>query len=80
METMKIGGREYPITGYAVNRQMGAIPLVGIPMMSEYKWLQSCLEDRLNNPELYRTALGEDVEAVIVSLRQTLAEYEEATA
>ena len=80
METMNILGREYPNTGYAASKQVGEVPLVDIHLMSDYEWLKSCLESRLKNPELYRTALGEDVEAVIASLRQTLTEYGEAPA
>lgn len=76
LKTMKIGQREYPVVGHVESKQMGTVPLVDIPMMSDYKWHLSCLSSRLEIPELYR-ALGEDVEAVIADLRKTLAKYDE---
>ncbi len=72
---MKVGGREYPIAGYVTTKQQGTLPLVDIPMMSDYKWHLSCLNSRLENPEMYRAA-DEDVEAVIAELRETLARYD----
>ena len=33
---MKVGGREYPIAGYVTTKQQGTLPLVDIPMMSDY--------------------------------------------
>lgn len=72
---MKVGSREYPIAGYVTTKQQGTLPLVDIPMMSDYKWHLSCLNSRLENPEMYRAA-DEDVEAVIAELRETLARYD----
>ncbi len=73
---MKVGSREYPIAGYVTTKETGPVPLVDIPMMSDYKWHLSCLNSRLENPEMYRTVLGEDVETVIAELRATLAQME----
>ena len=53
---------------------------VDIHLMSDYEWHVSCLKSRLENPEVYREMLGEDVEAVIDQLRATIAEYEKAVA
>nr|DAX25263.1 MAG TPA: hypothetical protein [Bacteriophage sp.] len=79
---MNIGGREYPVVGFVEDKRFGKLPLVAIPMMSDYQWhlrcLESRLESRLENPEAYREMLGEDVEAVIDRLRATIAEYEKA--
>lgn len=78
MEQMNIGGRDYPITGTVEHKVFGAVPIVGIPLMSDYEWHVSCLKSRLEDPELYRRVLGEDVDAVIDQLKATIAEYEKA--
>lgn len=76
MKTMKIGSREFPVIDYVTTKETGPVPLVDVPMMSDYKWQLSCLQSRLENPEPYR-AIGEDVEAVITDLRRWLAEHSE---
>ena len=78
METMNICGIDYPVIGVIEDERFGKLPLVDIPMMSDYKWHLNCLESRLQNPEIYRQVLGEDVDAVISNLRKTLAGYGEA--
>jgi len=70
--TMKIGDTDYPIIAY-IRDGAGAIPLVDIPMMSDFKWQFDCLQDRLMYPEKYRDK--EDVEATIVRLRKWLSEH-----
>jgi hypothetical protein len=72
---IKIAGKEYPVRDYIENKQGQKAPLVELPMMSDYKWQLSCLNSRLNNPEIYRET-GEDVEAVIKKLRQWLKDHE----
>lgn len=74
-QTMKIGTKDYPITGYVKSKKHGVVPMVDIPMMSDYKWQLQSLQSRLENPELYRRVLGEDVEAVIAQLRKWLEEH-----
>ncbi len=76
LKTMKVCQREHPIIGYVETKQRGTILLVDIPMMSDYRWHLSSLNSRLDNPELYRAA-GEDVEATIAQLRETLAQYDD---
>lgn len=71
--TYSIAGKEYPVTGY-YNFQGEMIPLVDIPMVSDYKWQSDCLKDRLEHPEKYRDS--EDVEATIEHLKKWLAEHE----
>lgn len=44
-------------------------------MISDYKWQLQALQSRLDDPEMYRTGLGEDVEAVIAQLRKWLEEH-----
>lgn len=78
METMEIGGRSYPVMGYVSNQATGTVPLVDVPMMSDYRWTQKALKSRLKNPKVYREILGEDVEAVIAKLLQQLEEHREA--
>ena len=80
MEQMNIGGRKYPITGTVEHEVLGAVPVVDIRLMSDYEWHVSCLKSRLEDPELYRRVLGEDVEADIDQLRATIAECEKAVA
>ena len=80
MEQMNIGGHNYSIIGTVEHEVLGAVPVVDIRLMSDYKWHVSCLKSRLENPEAYREMFGEDVEAVIDQLRATIAEYEKAAA
>lgn len=72
LKTMKIGSREYPVAGYVTTKQTGTVPLVDIPMMSDYKWQLRSLRSRMENPERYQEAFDEDVEAVIIRLRKWL--------
>ena len=78
MKQMNIGGHNYPITGTVEHERLGEIPVVDIHLMSDYEWHVSCLKSRLENPEVYREMLGEDVEAVIDRLKATIAKYEKA--
>ena len=71
---MKINSQEYPITGYAESKEFGELPIVDIPMMSDYKWQLKCLKDRMKNPALYRDVLGENVEQVVVRIKRWLLE------
>lgn len=50
------------------------LPLVNIPLMSDFKWQYMVLQDRLHYPEKYREK-GEDVEATITRLKKWLKEY-----
>lgn len=45
----------------------GAIPLVDVPMMSDYEWQKQALNDRLIHPEWYQDT--EDVPTVIARSR-----------
>ena len=76
METMKIGERFFPVAGYVTDEAMGTVPLVDLPMMSDYRWQLKSLRDRLEAPEKYR-AIGEDVEVTIADLRRWLKEHSE---
>lgn len=38
LKTMQIGQYEYPIAGYITTKQVGTVPLVDIPMMSDERW------------------------------------------
>lgn len=74
LKTMKVGSREYPVLGYIKTKQAGVVPLVDIPMMSDYEWQEKALLSRLENPEFYRKALGEDVETTIAKIRKWLSQ------
>ena len=58
METMEVCGRNYPVIGYEEDETLGTVPLLDIPMMSDYNWQLRPLQSRLKNPELYREVLG----------------------
>ena len=76
MGTIEFCGRSYPIIGYVDDpRTEEPVPLVDIHLMSDYKWQLQALQSRLDDPEMYRTGLGEDVEAVIAQLRKWLEEH-----
>lgn len=74
MKIMIIGGRSYPVVGTVNSKAFGAVPLVDIPMMSDYRWQQKSLQDRL---EKYRL-IGEDVEGAISQLWEWLDAHREA--
>lgn len=38
METYKILDQEYPVTGYFTAPQIGTVPLVDLPQMSDERW------------------------------------------
>ncbi len=66
--TYNIGGEEYPVISFIEGT---LIPLVDIPMVSDYKWQYDCLIDRIKNRETYE-ASGEDVELSIEYLKDWL--------
>lgn len=72
---IEICGQEYPVTDWVRTDRGETIPLVDVPMMSDYKWHLSCLESRMKHPDFYRTVLGEDVDAVIEDLKRKLETY-----
>lgn len=75
-ENYNICGQDYPISGYQnINGQ--AVPLVDIPMMSDYKWQLDCLISRIEHREIYETLLHEDVDATINKLKKWLKENQE---
>ena len=71
----KVGSREYPVTGYAKSPTYGTLPIVDIPMMSDYKWQLTALQSRLRNPKMYEEDLGGNVPAVIARLKAWLLEH-----
>lgn len=75
MNSMTIGGKEFLVIGTVKSEMFEEVPLVDIPMMSDFKWNLRGLEGRMEDPELYAKTFGEDVEAVIADLRQWLQEH-----
>lgn len=75
-ETIVIGGKTYPVVGYvkAPNAE-NTVQLVDIKMMSDFRWQLNSLMSRINNPEVYRENLGEDVDAVIAELTTWVTEH-----
>ena len=76
--TYNVGGKEYKVEGYikanvTETGEQFFVPLVNIPMMSDYQWQLSCLKSRLEHPEIYEKE--EDVPAKIKEIRHWLAEH-----
>lgn len=74
----EVGGKEYPITDFvqATVKETGEklfIPVVDIPMMSDYKWQLLALNDRLNHPEKYEST--ENVKETVINLYKWLREH-----
>ncbi len=69
---------DYPQIGTIKTKELGDVPLLDIKMMSDLDCHKMCLKSRLDNPELYREVLNEDVEAVIEKLKRTIKECEAA--
>lgn len=75
-----INGQNYPITGIVEDDALGPVPIIDLHVMSDYEWHVSCLKSRLENPDMYRRVLGEDVDSVIAKLQTAIAKYREAVA
>lgn len=84
-EKYTINGKDFDIIGYVstdvrykgkrVDKNTpGAVPLVDIKMMSDFKWQYLSLMSRIESPEGYESR-GEDVPAVIEKLKQWLREH-----
>lgn len=78
IETIEINGRAFPVVGAVQimdgREAVGSIPATDIPMMSDYQWQLSCLNDRLEHPENYENR--ENLPATIARLRAWLKEHE----
>lgn len=64
-----VDGKNYPVTEFMIQGSI-EIPVVDIPAMSDYRWQEMALRDRIEHPEKYR--FTEDVDATIADLRQWL--------
>ena len=65
---------DFPIVGRVRSERVGQmVPLLDIPMMSDYKWQLSCYQSRIENREDYER-LGEDVDMVLRKLEKWLSE------
>lgn len=84
-EKYTINGKEFDIIGYVSTKACdngamvdkdypGAVPLLDIKMMSDFKWQYGCLMSRLEHPEHYEN-IDSDVSAVIEKLKQWLREH-----
>lgn len=80
-KTVTIKGRAYTITGVIDRSQDDTseipayVPMVEIKQMSDFRWELNSLMSRINNPEVYRENLGEDVDAVIAELTSWITEH-----
>ncbi len=79
MNVYEIQGKEYPVIGQCkvINDKkeiVGSIPIVDVPMMSDYKWQLGCLVSRLKHPEYYPE---ENIEETICKIKRYLAEHNE---
>ena len=66
METYEILGRKYPVTGYVTAPQIGSVPLVDMPMMSDERWNELCRESAVKH---YIDAFGHGPDSVEEALR-----------
>lgn len=84
-EKYTINGKDFNIIGYVstdarykgkrVDKNTpGAVPLLDIKMMSDFKWQYLSLMSRIENPEHYKD-IDEDVSAVIEKIKQWLREH-----
>ena len=74
MDTYEILGREYPVTGYVTAPQIGTVPLVDLPMMSDEEWNRTARENAVHN---YTRKFGhppENVEEAVEWQRKYAAE------
>lgn len=77
--TYNVGGKEWEVERYtkvkiAETNEQFYVPIVNIPMMSDYQWQLNCLNDRLEHPEKYEA--DEDVPKTIAKIKQWLSEHE----
>lgn len=78
MNKYEICGKEYPIIGhFDVMSQGGVVasnvPLLDIPMMTDYQWQMNCLKRRIEHPEYYEAT--EDASVTIARLEKWLDEH-----
>lgn len=78
-KTYAIAGTDYPVIQMTNKAPDGTklkkpVPLVDIPMMSDYRWQQMALEDRIAHPEKYPE---EDLTVTVPRLRRWLEEHSE---
>lgn len=71
-EVYRLTGKEYPVSAHVKFQGGGSVPLVDLPMMSDYTWQLGALKSRLEHPEVY--AKFENVEETVARPRQWLAE------
>ena len=71
----ELGGHYFRVIGLQPTADLGFVPILDIPQMSDYQWQKRCLESRLAHPERY--AKFEDVDAHVARLRKWLADHEE---
>lgn len=77
-DTYTISGRKYKVEEYVKvknkdTQEQYFLPLVDIPMVSDYKWQSDALESRLKHPEWYEK--DENVSEVIERLKAWLSEH-----
>ena len=77
-DTYTISGRKYKVEEYVKvknkdTQEQYLLPLVDIPMASDYKWQSDALESRLKHPEWYEK--DENVSEVIERLKAWLSEH-----
>lgn len=77
--TYNLFGEDYPIRGQIGLKDnkdniVGHIPIVDIPMASDYKWQLGCLKSRLDNPDVY-SDIDDNVYDTICRLKNWLEEH-----
>lgn len=74
MNTCEISGQVYPILAGVWSKTAGEyVPLVDLPVISDFQWQVKALEHRLTHRENYEGR--EDVDGVIAYLRKWLVDH-----
>lgn len=79
-DTYRIQNKEYTVSGFipAICGEKSpkniCVPVVSVPMMSDYKFMMISLQDRLEHPEKYEDR--ENVTETIREIRQWLSEHQ----
>lgn len=77
MEMYKIFNTDYPIVMKVPSGKKGeTVPVVDIPMMTDYDWQKKALESRLKYKEKYASL--ENVDKTIKELREWLNEHKKS--
>lgn len=73
--TYEILGKAYPVVGYVTAPQIGTVPLVDLPMMSDEEWNRTARENAVHN---YTRKFGHPPESIAEAVEWQHKEAAEA--